>query len=110
MSHFVRPKRPRNRTAPDATYDKTKIVSIIGNKAPILLHSVLKEIHECTAVGSERGASGLCGGRPPRDATTDLSDVQPGPDDRARLHPRRVDTVCPGCDYWRQLDLAAPRE
>ena len=51
MSHFVRPKRPRNRTAPDATYDKTKIVSIIGNKAAILLHSVLKEIHEWTALG-----------------------------------------------------------
>jgi hypothetical protein len=30
------------------------MVSIIGNKAPILLHFVLKEIHECTAVGSER--------------------------------------------------------
>jgi hypothetical protein len=76
MSHFVRPKRPRNRTASDATYDKAKIVSIIGNKAPILLHSMLKEIHECTAVGSERGASGLCGGGHRATLPTDMSDVR----------------------------------
>jgi hypothetical protein len=39
----------------DATRDKSKILTIIGNKTPILLHSVLKEIHECTAVG-KRGS------------------------------------------------------
>jgi hypothetical protein len=38
-----------------ATHDKSKILTIIGNKTAILLHSMLKEIHECTAVG-ERGS------------------------------------------------------
>jgi hypothetical protein len=39
----------------DATHDKRQVVTIIGNKTSVLLHSVLKEIHECTAVG-ERGS------------------------------------------------------
>jgi hypothetical protein len=38
-----------------ATDDKSKILTIIENKTPILLHAVLKEIHECTAV-AERGS------------------------------------------------------
>jgi hypothetical protein len=39
----------------DATHDKSKILTIIGNKNPYLLHSVLNGIHECKAVG-ERGS------------------------------------------------------
>jgi hypothetical protein len=57
-----------------------------------------------------RGASGRCGGGPSRCATTHISDVQPG--HATGRHYIRIMSIqsAPGCDYWRQLDLAAPRE
>jgi hypothetical protein len=86
-------------------------LTIIGNKTALLLHAVLKEIHECTAVRERDGASGRCGGGLLRGANAGMSDVQPGlPTGRDYIRVHRVETVCPGCDHWWQLDLAAPQE
>jgi hypothetical protein len=45
----------------DATHDKSKLATIIGNITAILLHSVLKEIHECTEVEQRESSTAHLG-------------------------------------------------